>query len=170
MAEILVTQVARDQWQRLREVRLASLSDSPEAFGASWQTESELTQQDWHARMDLVTFYLASVEGQDCALMSVEELDGDFGANIWLGGCWVAPEFRGNGVMRAMLNYIDALAPRRGWQRQGLGVWHDNYKAIAAYERLGFVKMGELKESTRKPGKYFQRMIRDTPNYLLCRL
>jgi RimJ/RimL family protein N-acetyltransferase len=94
--------------------------------------------------------------------MSVEELDGDFGANIWLGGCWVNRDVRGTGVMKAMVHFIDSVALDRGWQCQGLGVWHDNYPAIAAYERLGFECKGELQESTRKPGLFFQRMIRHT--------
>lgn len=167
---IEVIPIAKTDWQRLRALRLASLLDTPEAFGATHENESQLTANDWHERFNRVSFFIASVDGIDCALMSVEELTGDFGANVWLGGCWVDPRYRGKGVMRALLNYIDQLAPKNGWQRQGLGVWHDNYKAIASYERLGFVKMGELAESTRKPGKFFQRMIRDTPNYLLCRL
>jgi RimJ/RimL family protein N-acetyltransferase len=39
-------------------------------------------------------------------------------------------------------------------------VFTDNFSAIAAYEKLGFVKMGDDTASTRKPGKFFQRMIR----------
>jgi hypothetical protein len=36
----------------------------------------------------------------------------------------------------------------------------DNYSAIAAYEKLGFVAMGDPQESTKKPGKFYTRMIR----------
>jgi RimJ/RimL family protein N-acetyltransferase len=39
-------------------------------------------------------------------------------------------------------------------------VWIDNSGAIAAYENIGFVRMGEPQESSRKPGLYYQRMIR----------
>jgi RimJ/RimL family protein N-acetyltransferase len=41
-------------------------------------------------------------------------------------------------------------------------VWIDNEIAITAYEKLGFEKMGEKQESTRKPGMYYQRMLRKT--------
>lgn len=161
--EVTVTELLTDDWQRLRSLRLQSLADSPQAYGASYEVEAELSQEAWLERMSRVRFFAASVNGNDCAIMSIEELDGDFGANIWLGGCWVNPEVRGTGVMKAMIDFIDSVAIDRGWQCQGLGVWHDNHSAISAYERLGFEAKGELQESSRKPGLYFQRMIRNTP-------
>jgi ribosomal protein S18 acetylase RimI-like enzyme len=56
---------------------------------------------------------------------------------------------------------MDEQAEQRDWATQGLGVWVDNDIAIAAYEKLGFTQMGEKQESTRKPGLYYQRMIRN---------
>jgi len=47
------------------------------------------------------------------------------------------------------------------YSRQGLGVWEDNYPAIAAYEKLDFVAMGEPQLSTRVANKFYIRMIRD---------
>jgi RimJ/RimL family protein N-acetyltransferase len=157
-----VTELLPAHWRRLRSLRLQSLADSPHAYGASHEVESELTQDAWLERMAKAKYFAASIDDKDYAIMSIEELDGDFGANIWLGGCWVNPDVRGTGVMKEMIKFIDSVALDRGWQCQGLGVWHDNYPAIAAYERLGFECKGELQESTRKPGLFFQRMIRHT--------
>jgi GNAT superfamily N-acetyltransferase len=103
---------------------------------------------------------VATVDGKDVAVMSIENLDGDFGATCWVGGCWTDPNHRGLGALRAMFTYLDQQADIRDWSKQGLGVWIDNYSAITAYEKLGFVAMGEPQESTRKPGKFYQRMIR----------
>jgi ribosomal protein S18 acetylase RimI-like enzyme len=63
-----------------------------------------------------------------------------------------------------MFKFVDEHAQEKGWQRQGLGVWEDNYSAIAAYERIGFVTMGEPKPSTSVAGKFYIRMIRDAVN------
>ncbi len=63
-----------------------------------------------------------------------------------------------------MLKFVDEHAQEKGWQRQGLGVWEDNYPAIAAYEKLGFVAMGEPKPSTRVANKFYIRMIREAAN------
>lgn len=161
-SQVEVVELLPEDWHRLRSLRLQSLADSPHAYGASYEVEEQLAQEAWLERMAKVKFFAAIVDGNDCAVMSIEELDGDFGANIWLGGCWVNPDVRGTGVMKAMIDFIDSVAVARGWQCQGLGVWHDNHSAIAAYERLGFEARGELQESTRKPGLFFQRMIRHT--------
>jgi GNAT superfamily N-acetyltransferase len=147
-----------NEWQRLRTIRLAALADSGHAFGGTLEGESAEDEITWPNKFEKLNFLIASVDGVDAAMLSVEVLNGDFGATCWIGGCWSDPRFRGKGLMRAMFTYIDQQ--EIDWKIQGLGVWTDNYSAIAAYENLGFVKMGEDTESTRKPGKFYQRMIR----------
>ena len=94
--------------------------------------------------------------------MFVDRVDEDFASNCWIRGCWVSPESRGNGVMRAFMEYVDSQAGVMPWGVQGLGVWVDNYSAIKAYENIGFTNMGEPRPSTSQPGKFYQRMIRTT--------
>ena len=147
-----------NDWLRLRSIRLEALADSEHAFGGTLEAESIEDETAWRAKFEKNDFLIASVDGVDGAMMYIEVLKGDFGATCWIGGCWSDPRFRGKGLMRAMFTYIDEQ--EKDWKIQGLGVWTDNYKAIAAYEKLGFVKMGADTESTRKPGLFYQRMIR----------
>jgi len=155
---LVVELIAPNEWQRLRSIRLQALADSEHAFGGTLEAESIETETAWRAKFEKNDFLIASVDGVDGAMMYVETLNGDFGATCWVGGCWSDPQFRGKGLMRAMFTFVDQQ--EKDWKIQGLGVWTDNYKAIAAYEKLGFVKMGEDTESTRKPGLFYQRMIR----------
>ena len=159
---VIVEIIHPDDWFRLRAIRLKSLQVNPEAFGGTYEIESAETESEWRKKFEKLDFLIASIDGRDAALMSVEELDGDFGATCWIGGCWSDPAYRGKGLLRAMMNFVDQQD--KGWQVQGLGVWIDNYSAIAAYEKLGFVKMGEDTPSTRQPGKFYQRMIRESVN------
>ena len=159
---VIVEIIHPDDWFRLRAIRLKSLQVNPEAFGGNYEIESAETESEWRKKFEKIDFLIASIDGRDAALMSVEELDGDFGATCWIGGCWSDPAYRGKGLLRAMMNFVDQQDS--GWQVQGLGVWIDNYSAIAAYEKLGFVKMGEDTPSTRQPGKFHQRMIRKSQN------
>ena len=157
---VVVEIIAPNEWQRLRSIRLQALTESGHAFGGTFEVESAEDESAWRAKFEKNEFLIASVDGVDGALMYIEVLNGDFGATCWIGGCWSDPRFRGKGLMRAMFTFIDHQ--NKDWKIQGLGVWTNNYSAIAAYEKLGFVKMGEDTESTRKPGMFYQRMIRES--------
>jgi len=160
LSEINCEELFPDQWRRLRDIRLESLRINPEAFGADYEVVRNFDEQQWREVFDRLSYTVAHLDGKDVSVMSIENLEGDFGATCWIGGCWSDPAHRGKGALRTMFAFLDHHAVERGWQKQGLGVWMDNFSAIAAYEKLGFVSMGEPQESTRKPGKFYQRMIR----------
>ena len=164
MSQIKVELLTADQWARARELRLDSLRDSAHAFGGNLETESVENEAQWRAKFENLNYLVASVDGVDSAIMTVENLKGDFAATAWVGGCWSSPDYRGVGLLKAMMKFVDEHAKEKGWQRQGLGVWEDNYPAIAAYEKLGFVAMGEPKLSTRVANKFYIRMIREAAN------
>lgn len=166
MSQIKVELLNAEHWVRAKELRLASLRDSAHAFGGNLEIESEQSESEWRAKFEKLNYLVASVDGVDGAIMTVENLNGDFGATAWVGGCWSSPEYRGVGLLKAMIQYVDEHSQEKGWQRQGLGVWVDNHQAIAAYERLGFATMGEPTLSTRVADKFFIRMIRNAPNII----
>jgi GNAT superfamily N-acetyltransferase len=155
---VVVQIIDPNEWQRLRSIRLQALTESGHAFGGTLEGESAESESEWRSKFIKNDFLIASVDGVDVAMMFIEVLDGDFGATCWIGGCWSNPKFRGKGVLSSMFRFIDQQD--KDWKVQGLGVWTDNYNAIAAYEKLGFVKMGDDTASTRQPGKFYQRMIR----------
>jgi RimJ/RimL family protein N-acetyltransferase len=157
---VLCHELSPDEWSRLRDIRLASLLESPEAFGSSYEREIAFTEKEWRELFNLNSYLVASIDGKDIAIMFLEKLRGDFGATCWVGGCWSNPQFRGIGALRSMFDYVDSVKDQRGWQIQGLGVFIVNESAITAYEKLGFKAMGEVQESTRRPGNFYQRMIR----------
>ena len=158
-----VDELDPDHWKRLRHLRLASLNESPDAFGGDPAVEEMWEENEWRAKFEKLTYLVGVADGEDISVLSVENLDGDFGATCWIGGCWVHPKYRGQGIMRKLIGYLDEHADQRGWRVQGLGVFADNDDAIASYERMGFVRMGDLQPSTRRCGRFFQRMIRAVP-------
>ena len=161
-SNISVELLTGEQWQRLRKIRLDSLRESPNAFGGQLEVESAFDEEQWRNKCTTLDYLLASIDGVDIALMSVETFAGDHGATCWIGGCWSDPLFRGQGALRALFEYVDLHAKERGWQRQGLGVWADNEDAIAAYRAIGFENAGENQASERQPGRFYIHMVRDS--------
>lgn len=157
---VLVQELDENQWTRYRDIRLAALESDGHAFGGNLESERLFTESEWRTKARQYIALVAVVGAEDIGMMTVENLKGDFGATSWVGSCWVDPEYRQHGALRALFEYLDLHAAQRDWSVQGLGVWVDNEIAITAYEKLGFEKMGEKQESTRKPGLYYQRMLR----------
>ena len=159
-SEVQVILLIEDDWARYRDIRLAALAQDESAFGGDYDSESQYSEVQWRQKAQQYVGLLAAIDGKDCGFMSIEKLKGDFGATCWVGSCWVDPKFRQRGVLRSLFTFADSQSAERDWGVQGLGVWVDNSGAISAYEKIGFEKMGERQESTRKPGMYYQRMIR----------
>ena len=162
-SKIKVAPVGPDDWERVREIRLASLQANPEAFGAKHESELIRPERFWRARLSKSDFILASDESGDIGIMFVDQVDEDFASSCWIRGCWVHPEARSKGVMRALIEYVDSQVQVKPWSEQGLGVWVDNYSAIKAYEFIGFENIGDPQPSTSQPGKFYQRMVRTSP-------
>ena len=160
MQRIIVEELSEDNWTRYRDLRIAALENDGEAFGGNLEAERLFTEIQWREKARQYIGVAALLDGRDIGVMTVENLTGDFGATCWVGSCWVNPEFRKLGALRALFDYVDQNALERDWAIQGLGVWVDNFDAIKAYEKLGFIQMGEKQPSTRKPGLFYQRMIR----------
>ncbi len=76
MSQIKVELLTADQWARARELRLDSLRDSAHAFGGNLETESVENEAQWRAKFENLNYLVASVDGVDSAIMTVENLSG----------------------------------------------------------------------------------------------
>ena len=58
-AMVVVREVIPDDWQTLRDVRLAALREAPSAFGSSYAREAPFTEEQWRGRISdrSVTFF-----------------------------------------------------------------------------------------------------------------
>lgn len=159
-SQVSVIELSEDHWNRYKEIRLQALTHDGDAFGGNLADETAYSESDWRSKARQYVGLVAEIDGVDIGFMTVENLQGDFGATCWIGSCWVAPHIRGRGVLKSLFAHLDSKSEERDWAIQGLGVWVTNSGAISAYEKIGFITMGEPTESTRKPGIYYQRMIR----------
>jgi len=73
---------------------------------------------------------------------------------------WVEPEARGSGIAAAIVAAIIDWAREAGYRGLGLGVTTTNARAIAFYERMGFVDNGMRFPLRHGSGLEIQVMIR----------
>jgi RimJ/RimL family protein N-acetyltransferase len=159
--QIKVEAASELDFDRLRTLRLAALSDSPDSFGAKYNVEKEKPINFWQNSARISNWCLVSADEVDIGLVAVDSAGEDRRADCWISAWWIQKEFRGKGITQLMLDWIDQLASKKNWHRMGLGVWPDNKQAISAYEKLGFVAGGEPMPSRSIPGLLYLPMFRE---------
>lgn len=138
-----------------KQVRLASLRDSPEAFCTS--LASALTRDDasWIAQAD------GSAIGQDRAtfIMLTDEpiglatlyRDTSLPSEGELLQVWVAPSFRGGGAAVDLMNAVLDWATSNGFVTIRAEVTRPNLKALNFYKRYGFAFLPSQTNSATEP-------------------
>lgn len=127
-----IERLGPDDWERFRAVRQRSLRGDPEAFAASahrWLTDGDV-EQAWRDRLEDVVTLVAVLDGADVGTAGLD-------ASGQLLAMWVAPEVRGDGVGRRLVEAVVAEAPTG--TAVHLRVMADNAAAVGFYERCGFV-------------------------------
>lgn len=142
-----MTEATADDWQRVRDLRLAALADAPDAFWSTVEEERDRPEQEWRAWIErertalLIATARDGVRARDAGIVVVGPHHED-GTAAGLYAVWVAPWARGRGVGGALMRAAVARAEQMGFPRILLDVGDHNAPAIALYERFGFEPTG----------------------------
>jgi GNAT superfamily N-acetyltransferase len=147
--------VSREEWERVRDLRLRALADAPDAFGSTLDLERGNGPAEWIG-------WIEGWEGATNAMFVAERGDRWIGMAVGsrtgeedhahLYGMWVDPMWRGAGVGARLVEGVLGWAWSWGARWVGLGVTESNDGATGFYENLGFVDTGErypLREGSR---------------------
>ncbi|WP_076259509.1 GNAT family N-acetyltransferase [Intrasporangium flavum] len=134
-----ITRIGPDDWETFRAVRLASLSESPSAFGSRYRDWVEAPTERWRSRLTQVPLTLLARE--DSAVLGVVSGQPDGEDWVELISMWVDPSARGTSVAGRLIGAVVDWAAGQG-RRTYLMVRSDNTRARTAYERVGFVDKG----------------------------
>jgi len=138
-----VRRILENEASIVRSLRLSALSDSPKAFGGSYEEAFAQTQEEYEV------FARARARSETDALFIAVELDervgmiGAFFDNItslpFISSMWVAPHYRRAGVGRQL--FLTAQDWLHSHGAQGVNAWVEtkNCTAILFYESLGFL-------------------------------
>ncbi len=158
--QVLIQPAAKSEAQRLRALRLAALKDAPYAYGAKYEVDKDKPISFWQESLEISNWFFASIDEGDIGLIGVEKAGTDRISDCWIFGWWIAQQYRGQGVVKLMLDELDKFCLRNNWLHQGLGVWPENQRAVAAYIKLGFVSGKELIPSRSIPDQMYLPMYR----------
>ncbi len=129
-------------WLRYQEIRLRALSGDPDAFGSRHEDEVLRAPQSWRERLERADATLVvRRDGVDVGLCVVSDAEGE---DAGLYSVWVAPEARGQGVGRALVEEAVRAAREAGYTRMVLEVSEHGLAARALYARLGFMETGRM--------------------------
>ena len=133
-----------DEWPLWRDLRLRALADSPDAFGqtlADARTHDEAQWRSYVAPRSDATRLVAERDGAPVGMCVVVIADDQRAANVY--AMWVAPEARGAGAGRALVEAALAWARSRAVLDVTSHVSDRHPAAKRLYLRCGFVATGE---------------------------
>ncbi|MGE9807378.1 MULTISPECIES: GNAT family N-acetyltransferase [unclassified Janibacter] len=138
MADITVRALTEDEWETYRDVRLAALRESPEAFVATVDEEAAYDEDLWRTRMARSQRLLAQVDKAPVGVVSIGRTDVEEDRTAELFGLWVHPEWRGKSVAATLVRRGAEEAHNAGLERLAYWVGSDNGRAVAFASSFGF--------------------------------
>lgn len=165
---ISVKRIRADEGEVLRDIRLRSLLDSPDAFGQRYDEAAASTLDDW------VTTARASAAGERRIwLFARDDAGAPVGvvqarrrppADCLLFSMWVAPEARRLGAGASLVDAVQHWGAAWGAERVVLWVLAANESAMRFYDRIGFsvLSAGPDADSGRAYGAFAMERLRAT--------
>jgi ribosomal protein S18 acetylase RimI-like enzyme len=142
-----------------RSIRLEALRNASEAFGSTFEKESNEPLQYFVDRLDRNAVFggffgdsLVGVAGF-CRQEGIKMSHKGF---LW--GMYLKPEARGSGLAAILVERLLEYASQEVEQVQ-LTVVASNPRAIRFYERMGFVAYGLEKEALKDKDSYFDEIL-----------
>lgn len=149
--DILIQELAAEDWQAYKFVRLASLLDSPDSFAVTYEEEKDLTSDEWmsrispkngpHAVLPLMAKICDVPVGLAFGVMHTPDAQ-----SVHIYRMWVSPGYRNRGVARELLNNLVIWAARLKSKSLKLSVTTTNLAAISLYSSFGFERSGRPEE------------------------
>jgi ribosomal protein S18 acetylase RimI-like enzyme len=143
MSEIVIRRLGESEWREFREVRLAALRESPDAFAATADEEQLYDDSVWADRVSRSVRIVAEADGVPAGVVCVghHAPDDDLaepGETGEIFGLWVSPDLRGTGVATRLIEAGAAQARADGSRRLAYWVSTDNGRAVAFASGMGF--------------------------------
>ena len=134
-----VRQIKRDEWPLLKQVRLAALGDSPDAFSGTLDEARELPDATWQQRAaGSTSFSAVAIDAVGPVGIAVGLPDPEDTTRAYLVSMWVAPTHRGTNIAGSLVDLVESWAATHGAGTLFTAVTKSNTRAEAFYRKCGF--------------------------------
>ncbi|RLV04413.1 GNAT family N-acetyltransferase [Streptomyces griseocarneus] len=157
MPTLTVRVLEPSDWRVCRALRLAALTDSPQAFGSTLSREQALTEDQWKRRLENRNQFVAHEDGEPCGLAGLFR---SAPGTLELVSVWVRPASRGRGVGDLLLSAALDWAEAHGSGEVRLWVTEGNAAAEGLYARHGFRRTGAHRAAGNHPDEQEFAMLR----------
>ncbi|MEP6567580.1 MAG: GNAT family protein, partial [Mesorhizobium sp.] len=103
--------------------------------------------------------YVAAVRDEVVGWCDITRHDRPIHAHRGTLGMGIVPAYRGRGLGRELINATVAQARKAGFVRIELFVHSDNARAIALYDKVGFVREGLQRDAVYIDGEYRDAIV-----------
>lgn len=146
MCDIKVRTLQPSQWRSYRDLSLRALEDSPAAFATTHSDARTRPDNEWAARLANLSTetdlpLVAEVRGVLAGILWAK-IDSSTRDTAHLYQMWVAPEHRGHGAARKLLEIAIQWARLREAQSVALSVTCGDSSARRLYASAGFRAIG----------------------------
>jgi GNAT superfamily N-acetyltransferase len=149
--DLEVRRITPSEWRQCRDLRLEALQDSPLAFVEQYHELLDQPDEFWQARVErnsagpTSSMFVAAVTGGQFVAQAGCFVDPDVTDHVsaHVGGVYVTPQARGEGVADALMAAVISWARHEALaDRIRLFVTQTQGRAAAFYQRIGFVLTG----------------------------
>jgi GNAT superfamily N-acetyltransferase len=164
---IEVRQICSDEWERLRDIRLEALADTPSAFSTTLAQAEAFPDSVWQERA------IAGAAGRDQITVVAVFGERTVGMTVALGrpgldlsvvpvvSVFVAPSERRQGVAVRLLDIAEEWARGHGASRTSLWVEEENAPARSVYASTGYISTPDRQQMPASPGTWEIRLEKD---------
>ena len=142
---VSIDRITATDWKQLRDIRLRSLQDAPEAFGQRYEEAIETTDDEWQsiARSSASGDRRIWLFARDNSGSPVGVVQGRRRppSDCLLFSMWVDPSVRKAGIGRRLVDGIQQWGESWGAERVVLWVLAANEPAMRFYDRIDFKVM-----------------------------
>jgi RimJ/RimL family protein N-acetyltransferase len=161
--------VLAEDWELLRELRLAGLADpaASVAFNETYENAAAQSDEFWRRRaaQGLLAETFIGEDEEDGGRWVGSATVLDEGESAHVVGVYLRPEHRGTGLAEGLFRAVEDWARERPYvMRMLLQVHEHNPRAEAFYRRIGYVRTGEFVSDPKAPALKEYEMVRELPH------